>query len=151
MSLRIFNGEKFDRSKVRYVFFTIIILGIITLSLYKKNIVGVVVLFFILGAYIYYSIIANQTTRMTIHQTHLLVDKKSFPRKEFKGYVIEIEKTSKNIKNLVLLTTKGHIIYTINDTNENIKTFLRELEEYIPMESEYTQSVGEKITRLLQL
>lgn len=151
MTLHIYNGEIFKRDKRRYIFFSLVIIIIIGLSLWKWNIVWVVVLFFILGAYFYYGIIANQTTTIKIEKEHLIIDKKEFLRGTFIWYCLEIEKGNNQIKNIVFITEKKHIIYTINDKKENIKNFLVELNNFLPILPEFNQTSLEKLVRLLKL
>ncbi|HCB51857.1 TPA: hypothetical protein DEP21_04830 [Patescibacteria group bacterium] len=88
---------------------------------------------------------------MTINSNHLLVDKKAFPRNTFIGYVLEIDKKSQKIKNIVFISNKSHNIYTIDDKNENIKNFSIELDNYIPMLGDFDQSFFEKTSRILKL
>jgi hypothetical protein len=64
------------------------------------------VLFFILGAYIYYTVIATQTTKIIIKNTYLLIGEKTLPRHNLVGYVIEIEPKTQKTKNLVLVGKK---------------------------------------------
>lgn len=151
MNLRVYNGERFERSKRWYIGFSVILISIILLSLMKKNIVGVVVLFFILGAYFYYSIISNQIIKIKTDDNHILIDKRTLPWSEFIGYVIEVENKSQEIKNIVLLSNRYHSIYTIHDKHENIKKFITELDNHIPMMGEYNQTFLEKMARILKL
>ena len=51
----------------------------------------------------------------------------------FSGYSLEIDSKKQKIKNIVFITPKYHSIHTINDTDNNIKTFLQELNNYLPM------------------
>ncbi len=151
MKLRVYNGEKFERNKRRYLFFSLVLILIIWLSLWKKNTVGVVVLFFILGAYFYYSIIANQVVSIEINEKEININQKKYPRSFFNGYVIEIEKKSQQIKNIVFITEKSHLIYTIHDKKDETKAFIMELNNHLPLLSEYNQWSLEKAARILKL
>lgn len=151
MTLRVYNGERFERNKRRYVFFALVLIIIIGLSLWKQNIIGVIVLFFILGAYFYYSIISNQIVSLKIDKEHLTMNNKIYLRGSFKAYCIEVEKRTQQIKNLVLITERWHVIYTINDKKEHIKDFLVEINNHLPLVSEYNQSSLEKLARILKL
>ena len=92
MTLTVYNGEHFERSKWRYVGFSLTIIIVIGLSLRKQNIVGVILLFFILGAYMYYSVLSAQTTKLTIKDKYLAIGEKSMPRQNLTGYLIEGDK-----------------------------------------------------------
>lgn len=151
MTLHTYNGEKFERNKRWYILFASVLIIIIGLSLWKQNIIGVVILFFILGAYFYYSIISNQIITLKIEKNQLIIDKKAYMRTNFKAYCIEVEKKTQQIRNLVLITDRWHVIYTIHDKKEQIKNFLVEINNNIPLVSEYNQSSLEKLARILKL
>jgi hypothetical protein len=151
MTLRAYNWEHFERSKRWYVFFALLLIIVIGLSLWKKNIIGVVVLFIILGAYFYYSILSQKVISLTIKKDHLLIDNKIYLWSIFSAYSLELDKKTQKIRNLVLIGGKWYLIYTIHDTNEHSKAFLTEISEYLPLVSDFEQSKLEKITRILKL
>jgi hypothetical protein len=151
MSLQIHNWENFERTKLWYIIFAIVIISVIVLSIIKKNIVWTVVLFFILWAYFYYSIISNQIIKIKITEKNLVLDKKNYSRNDFVGYVLEQESKTQKIKNIVLVWNKSHTIYTINDNEDNIDQFTSELDNYIPRLREFNQTFLEKLSRILKL
>lgn len=151
MTLHVYNWEVFERNKRWYIFFALVLIIIIGLSLWKQNIIGVIVLFFILGAYFYYSIISNQIISIKIEKDHIIINNKVYLLQTFKWYSLEIEKKSQKIRNIVFITEKGHIIYTIHDKKENIREFLLEINNLIPLMPEYNQSSLEKLARILKL
>lgn len=113
--------------------------------------VGAVVLFFILGAYFYYTLISHQIITIKINERYITLDKKNFPWNDFTGYAIEADKKTETIKNIVFVSSKGHIIYTIDDTKDHMELFFKELGNYLPMLGEYHQSFLEKTARILKL
>jgi len=151
MTLRVYNGEKFERNKRWYILFALVLITIIWLSLWKQNVIGVVVLFFILWAYFYYSIISNQIITLKIEKDHLIINNKIYLRWNFRGYSIEIEKKNQQIRNIVLITEKWYMIYTIHDKKDHIKEFLTEINDHLQLVSEYNQSSLEKLARILKL
>ncbi len=151
MSVLVYNGEKFKRSKVRYLVFSVVFASVFLLSLFNNNVVGAVLIFFLLWWYFYYSTINNQVVKMTIDTHQLMIGSKTYPRNVFIWYVVEIHSKTQEIKNLVFLTTKGHMIYTFHDSYEHIRLFLEELDRYLPMLSDYHQTTLEKITRKMKL
>lgn len=151
MDLHVYNWEKFERNKRRYIGFSTIFISAIVLSLLNQNIVGGLVLFFILGAYFYYSILSNQTSKIHIEDEYIIIDKKSHPWSDFTSYTLEVDKGSNKIKNIVFIHSKGYVIYTIKDKEETIKKFSKELDTYIPLVNGYYQSLLEKTIRLLKL
>ena len=151
MSIKVYNWEKVDRNKRRYIIFSITLILIIWLSLRKQNIVWVVIIFFILWAYFYYSTLSNQTIKITINPNHIAINNKIFIWEALKAYCVEIEKSSQKIKNIILITEKQHYIYTFNDSQENIKDFLSEIDQNLTLVSEYNQWWLEKLARFLKL
>jgi len=108
-------------------------------------------MFFLLWGYFYFSISNKQTINISITKKWLIVSTKTYPRSALKWYVLEIDKKTKTIKNIVLISTKGHNIHTLYDTKQNIKEFIIVLNEYLPILGDYEQSNIEKAIRLLQL
>ncbi len=151
MQLNIYNSEKFNRNKFRYVAFSTIIVSIFVLSILHDNIVGAILLFFVLGGYFYYSVRNNQTTKASITKQGLIIGTATYPRNELSGYVLEVDTKQQKIKNIVFITQRTHTIHTINDEKENIKNFIVILDEHLPMLGEYNQSFLEKLTRKFQL
>lgn len=151
MEISAFNTEKFERSKWRYVWFSTIFLAIIILSLIYDNIVGTVLLFFLLGGYFYYEITNSQVIKIKIENEWLFIGKKVYSRNSLSGYVLEIDVKTQQIKNIVFITKNTHIINTIQDNLDNIKNFLAVLNEHLPMFSDYKQSFIEKASRKLKL
>ena len=64
---------------------------------------------------------------------------------------MEISPEQQQIKNIVFLTEKSHMIYTFDDSLEHIKLFLVELDEYLPMLSDFHQTSFEKLSRKAKL
>ncbi len=151
MKLKVYNWEKFEKSKMRYVWFALVLIAIIGLSLRKQNLIWVIVLFFIVWAYLYYNITSNQPITIQIEEKHLTINHKTYSRRNFSAYSIEIDKKTEEITNLVLISPKWHQIYTIYDNTENARDFFIELDKYLPMIGEYDQSFLEKLARILKL
>ncbi|MDR2189976.1 MAG: hypothetical protein LBP53_02015 [Candidatus Peribacteria bacterium] len=57
----------------------------------------------------------------------------------------------KTIHNIVFLSAKGYEIFTISDTDEQLKTFITELSNHLPLLEKYEQSFWEKLSRKVQL
>ena len=151
MSVLVYNGEKFQRSKVWYLVFAVVFASVFVLSILNNNIVWAVLLFFLLGWYFYYSSINNQVIKMTIDKNQLLIWNKTYLRNSFAWYVVEIYPKTQKIKNVVLLTQKWHIIYTFDDTLEHVRSFLVELDNHLPMLGDFHQTTLEKFSRKIQL
>ena len=151
MNVLVYNGEKFQRSKLWYLLFAIIFASVFVLSILNNNIVGAVLIFFLLGWYFYYSTINNQVVKITIDKQQIVIGNKTYLRNLFVWYVVELSPVQQQIKNIVFITTKSHIIYTFDDSLEHIKSFLIELDVYLPMLSDFHQSSFEKLSRKAKL
>ena len=151
MNVLVYNGEKFQRNNLWYLIFAVIFASVFVLSILNNNIVGAVLIFFLLGWYFYYSTINNQIVKIIIDTQKLVIGNKSYLRNAFVWYVVEISPEQQQIKNIVFITEKSHIIYTFDDSLEHIKMFLTELDGYLPMLSDFHQSSFEKLSRKAKL
>lgn len=150
-SINVFNGERFEKSSLRYIIFTTVFVGIILMSIFSGNFVWAVVLFFLLWWYLYYTLTTNQIIKIRIEKWILYIWEKNIPRSNYIGFVIEIELKSDSIKNIVFVWEKSHNIFTINDEMEKVWIFLDTLVNYIPHLDNYDQSAFEKLSRRLKL
>ena len=151
MELNVYNTEKFERGKRRYVILAFVMVLVIIICIYYTNWTGIILMFMILWWYIYLWLIKVEEIKMKITDEWLIVWDKLIPRTTLTWYVIEINKDDQQIKNIVLLSEKSHLIHTISDSIDNIKPFLTQLDNYIPMVWEYNQTRWEKLARVLKL
>ena len=73
MSVLVYNGEKFNRTKIWYLIFAVIFASVFLLSILNNNVVGAILIFFLLGGYFYYSTINNQVIKMTVQDKQLVI------------------------------------------------------------------------------
>lgn len=151
MSVLVYNWEKFQRSKLWYLIFWVVFASVFLLSLLNNNVVGALLIFFLLGGYFYYSTVNNQVIKATIEKTHIVLWNKIYPWTVFTWYVVEVYAKTQEVKNIVFITEKNHLIYTFDDSLEHIRMFLLELDTYLPMLDEYHQSSFEKVSRKIKL
>ena len=151
MELNVYTAEKFERNKWRYIILASVMAIVVFVCIYYKNRWWIVFMFLILWWYIYLCLINVKETKLKITDEWLILWDKLIPRITLTWYVIEINKSDQQIKNIVLLSEKYHSIHTISDSIDNIKTFLTHLNEYLPMVWEYDQTNLEKIARILKL
>jgi uncharacterized membrane protein YagU involved in acid resistance len=77
------------------------------ISLWKQNIIGVVVLFlFLEHIFIIVLFLKPNYFSLKIEKDHLIINNKIYLRGIFKAYSLEIEKKTQKIRNLVLITEK---------------------------------------------
>ena len=152
MELKVYDGEKFERSKTRFLIFALFILLIVVLSVLSKNIVWWIIVLVVAGSYIFYITKTNDTTKMITWKQALQIWKQVFPYEKLNWFVLEYHTEKKKIHNIVLLDDKKiPRIYTINDTEKNLKEFVDDLNDYIPMLDNYNQSTFDKFIRKIKL
>lgn len=151
MKLKIYKSEVFERNNSWYIAFSLVFISILVISIFYKNIVWAILMLFLIWAYFYYNITNNQEIFMEIKKDKLTVWNIEYDLNLIKWYTIEIDQKQNKIKNIVILTKKGHNIYTINDNDSNIKSFLEELTKLIPLQWEFNQTLWEKLSRKLKL
>lgn len=152
MELKVYNGEHFERGKVWYLVFALVILLVVILSILSNNIIGWVFVFLVAGGYLFYLTKVNDTVTMRTWKNALQIEKAVFPWETLSGFVLEYHTEKKKIHNIVLLDDKKiPRIYTINDTEKNLKEFVDDLNGYIPMLDNYNQSTFDKFMRKIKL
>lgn len=151
MELNVYSSEKFERGKRWYVILAFVMVLVISISIYYTNWTWIILMFLILWWYIYLWLINVKEIKMKITDEWLILWDKIIPRSKLTWYVIEINKDDQQIKNIVLLSEKYHSIHTISDTIENVKSFVAQLDNYIPMVWEYSQTNREKFQRIIKL
>ena len=152
MELKVYNWERFERSKLWYFIVALIILAVVILSICASNIGwGILVLVFA-GWYFFYSAKFNTEIQMKIWKNALQIGQSTFARNTFYGFVLEYHTEKKVIHNIVLLEeNKTPRIYTITDSQKNLEKFVDELTDYLPMLDKYDQSFADKFIRKIKL
>lgn len=151
MKVLLYNSEKFERGPWWYVAFSTVVVAVLVLSLFNDNVVWAVLLFFLLGWYFYYSIASNQNIDAQITEKSLILGTKEYNRNSMTWYVLEIDRKTQKIKNIVFLFPRMHSIHTFHDTKDVIKQFILTLNEHLPMMGEYEQSFFQKLARKMML
>lgn len=152
MELKVYDWEFFERGKVWYIVFAFVILGVIIVSLLMNNITWWVIVLLFASVYLYFSLKSNKTTKMIIWKKVLEVWKTIYPWETLRWFVLEYHVKKKKIHNIVILDNKSRpSIYTINDTAKNVEDFVNELNGYIPMLENYSQSSLDKFVRRIKL
>lgn len=151
MEVLVYNSEKFERSKWRYIIFAVIFAAVFLLTLFNRNYIWAVLLFFLLGGYLYYSSVHTQITTIAVQTDGVKIGKNFVWYSTLTGYVLELHRKTELIKNIVFVSPKGHAIYTFHDTPERIKDFILSLDKFLPMLDSYEQWWFEKLVRRLSL
>ena len=152
MELKVYDWEKFDRSRSWFLKFALIILLVVVLSILSNNIVWWILILVLAGAYIFYITKINDTTKIITWKQALQIWKSVFPYETLSWFVLEYHIEKKKIHNIVIIDNKKEYrIYTIKDTEKNLKNFIEELNWYIPMLENYEQTTMDKFIRKLKL
>ena len=152
MELKVYNWEYFERWRVWYIVFSLVILLVIVISVLSKNIVWWVLVLLFAGGYIYYLTKINDTVVMKIWTNAFQIDKVAFPWNSLSWFVLEYHTQKQQIHNIVIIDNKNVArIYTINDTDENLENFVNQLSEFLPILDRYEQTNFEKFIRKIKL
>lgn len=157
LSLKIYNGELFERTKRRYVGFALVMLSIIALSLFYKSgerlqgIIATVILLMIIGAYLFFLAKAGTETQMLIMPEGLQIGERLIPYALLRGFVVEMEKTTGKLKNIVLVFERTVEIFSLRDEASQQELFFAELSRRIPFLEHYEQSMVDRLMRKLKL
>ena len=152
MELKVYNGEHFERGKTWYLIFALVILLVAVVSILASNISWWVFVLLVAGAYIFYLTKVNDTVTMVTWKKALQIDKAVFPWETLSGFVLEYHTEKKKIHNIVIIDDKKiPRIYTINDSEKNLKEFVDDLNKYIPLLDNYNQSTFDKFMRKIKL
>lgn len=152
MELKVHNGEYFERGKVWYLVFALVILLVVVLSILSNNIVWWIFVLLIAGWYIFYLTKVNDIVTMVTWKKALQISKAVYPRETLSWFVLEYHTEKKKIHNIVIIDDKKvPRIYTINDSEKNLKEFVNDLNNYIPLLDSYNQGTFDKIMRKIKL
>lgn len=152
MQVRVYNGEHFERSRVWFIGFAVVLAAVIWLSLWFVNLFGAIILFLFTGAYILFSLTKNKHINLTIRDTGFVVDTRLRPRQSLDSFVVEVDSATQERKNLIIiLTNKETMIFSFDDEHANKQAFITTLQQMIPLVETAPQTTMDKIVRKLKL
>ena len=132
--------------------FSLVILLVVILSILSNNIIWWVFVLIVAWGYTFYITKTNNITKMITWREALQIWKQAFPYKNLSWFVLEYHIEKNKIHNIVIIDDKNAPrIYTIEDTEKNLKNFVSELNWYIPMLENYNQTTLDKLIRKLKL
>lgn len=105
----------------------------------------------IVGGYFFFLAKVNTETQLLLKSEGLQIGERLFPYPLLKGFVLEMEKGSWKLKNIVLVLEKSVEIFTLNDTPKNQELFFAELSKIIPFLDSYEQGMVDKLMRKMKL
>ena len=152
MSIIVTASEHFERSKTWFIAFGLVFVLMIILCMMTNNIVWAILLCLLMGGYMYYILRSDETIQISIQDVWLQIWVKVVDWSKLSGFVIEYHIDRQTIHNLVLLYTDGtHHIYSFVDTTDHITDFVQQLANYIPFQSNFTQTFVQQILRRIKL
>lgn len=100
ITLKVYNGELFERGKRWYIGFVAIIFSVLGLSLFYKtgqgihNIIGGVMMLMIVGGYLFLQSKIWTEIQLTLKPEGIYAGERLIPLSLIKGFVVEMEKKS---------------------------------------------------------
>ncbi len=151
MQVVVHNSEIYERTTVRYVLFAGFFCSLIILSIIYQNYVGAIVTCLLLWWYLFFSISNAQPIPISLYNTHLQIWAKSHPRSSIQWFKIEVKDKEHNINNILFVIQGKNHIHTFKDEPQNIKDFVVELSDYIPMLHTVPDSAMNQLARSLKI
>lgn len=150
-SVKVHNGEYFERGKTWYIVFSVTLIALIVVSVLFENFFGAIILFLLVGGYILFALMRNK--QISIHTTDqgLVVGEKVLPRTQLTGRSLEADALNGERKNLIIATKNDKLIFTFDDTKEHAKAFVEAISATIPLIDNLPFSFTEKLIRKLKL
>lgn len=157
LSLKVYNWEVFERSVFRYVCFFVVIIAVVCLSLFYQSwdklqwLIGAIILLVIVWGYLFFLSKANSEVKMVLKPEWLTVGERLIPYSQLSWFVVEMERRTKKIKNIVLVYGKSVEIFTIKDTKQHQELFFSKFSELVPYLDKYEQSSFDRFMRRIKL
>lgn len=151
MEVLVYSTEYYNRSHAWYVIFAWLFAWLVILSILYDNIVGAIVLLFLLGWYIFFTVANMQPIILRVDEQYLQIGKKTYAREDVNWFMLEIEQPTNQIKNIIFVLQGRNYVHTFKDTPTRIRNFVVALAEKTTMLSEVKRTTTEKITRRLKL
>ncbi|HMT01528.1 MAG TPA: hypothetical protein PKC14_04330 [Candidatus Absconditabacterales bacterium] len=151
MEVTAYNSEKYVRDHRRYIIFSSFFAIIVVLAILSKNFIGTIVLFSVLGGYLFFNVSLNQLIKIAITDTGLVIGSKIYDRGKLRGFSLEIDPDTREIKNIIFSAENRQLVHSFEDSQETIKKFIINLNEFTPMMGEIQLSSFEKIIRKLKI
>lgn len=150
-SVIVHNGEHFERGKTWYIIFSLVLVVLIIASVLFENFFGAIILFFLVWGYILFALMRNKKIALRTSDQGLVVGEKLLPWMQLVWRSIEVDATNGNWKNLIILAKSDKLIFSLDDSAENIDIFANELGQYLPLAENVSYSFTEKLIRKLKL
>lgn len=157
MELQVYWSEYFSKWIWWYVIFFGIVTVVFVLAIYLGryqsiwDYLALLLSALVIAGYFYFNKKNQIPIKMKVSDSWLIVGSRSLSWLSIQGYVLEMDKNTSRIKNIVILFTKGHQIHTIVDKSENLENFVEDLNRFKPRFDEYEQTFFERLARVCRL
>ena len=156
LTLKVFSGEKYDRSKTWWIVFFVIVAVLILTSLWVTGFrwfLEVMIIGMVVSGYIFFTIFGVKEVEMKIQENGIGVGEEFIPWEQLSGYVLEVDSKTYHPKNIVLVFSNwGYKILSINEPDPKIlSNFLINLSRFLPRLWGFDQSFVEKLARVLKI
>lgn len=105
----------------------------------------------IVGAYLFLQSKISMEAELILKPEGILIGERVIPFSLIQGFVVEMEKTTGKLKNIVLVLEKSVEIFTLRDAPEQQQLFFAELSKFVPFLESYQQTWIDKMMRKLKL
>lgn len=89
--------------------------------------------------------------KIVLHENGIIIDGMQKDFSDFTGFVCEYNIETKKIHNIIFFLKTGAMVYTIDDTEENIIAFTEALSKKVPFQKDYKPNFLVKILRKLKI
>ncbi len=156
LTLKVFSGEKHERSQTWWIIFFVVVAILILTSLWFTGFRGfleVMIIGMIVSGYIFFTLFGVKEVDMKIEENGILVGEEFIPWEQLAWYVLEVDSKTYQPRNIVLVFANwGYRILTISEPDsETLENFLNNLSQFLPRLGGFDQSFVERLARILKI
>ena len=156
LTLKVFSGEKHERSQTWWIIFFVVVAILILTSLWFTGFRGfleVMIIGMIVSGYIFFTLLGVKEVEMKIEENGILVGEEFIPWEQLAWYVLEVDSKTYQPRNIVLVFANwGYRILTISEPDsETLENFLNNLSQFLPRLGGFDQSFVERLARILKI
>ncbi|MBQ7074184.1 hypothetical protein IJM86_03865 [bacterium] len=151
MKITTYNGEYFERSKVWFLIFFLVISVFLFITVFFSDLFSAVIILLVVGAYFYFILKVEDKIEISLTDEGVFFGDFKKRYEEFTGFSLEYNTLTKKIHNIIFLTKTGTFIYTLQDEEDEILTFSHTLAEYVPFIEKYAMSFFSKLLRKMKI
>ena len=151
MKITVYNGEHFERSKVWFLIFFLVISIFLFITVFFSDLFSAVIILLVVGAYFYFILKVEDKIDITLTDEGIKFADFKKRYDEFTGFSLESHIETKKINNIIFIGKTGLFIYTLQDSEENVMQFSQALTKNIPFVENYSSSIFSKLLRKMKI